>query len=160
MKLFEMFDNPFPYKWIQKSREYWRATFDVNNIEYSASFRLVRDFVDSNGNDVRFWTMGFTPTENGLSGVELNNVSGKEIRVFSTVVSAGREFINLVKPKMFSFSAHKFKSNRFSLYLKILNRFKDDLDRLGYKESECPVYKHDYLDLSNYETFCMKRKSK
>lgn len=35
MKIFELFDKGLPYKWEEQDDKSWRATFDVNGVEYS-----------------------------------------------------------------------------------------------------------------------------
>ena len=161
MRLNELFDRKFPYTWIQKSDDMWLAEFDAGDRKYHITIRTENEFVNDENEPVIFWDLGFVPADNSLAGEHLMPSGGQEFKVFSTVLSAFREFLQNVQPKMFSFSAHVTVPHRARLYRKIFHRFADHITDMGYTETECPRYPDANIDKrlkSDYVSVCLEKK--
>lgn len=161
MRIDELFDRKYPYKWIHRSNDQWLAELKTKTREYHISIRKDDMFVNDDNEPVIFWDLGFAPTDNSLAGDDLMSSGGEEFKIFSSVLHAYREFIETVKPEMFSFSAHVKLPKRARLYRRIFNKFADRVKDLGYKEVVCPRYPDPNIDKrlrQDYVSVCLQRK--
>lgn len=122
MFLFEVLSSPVPWKWVEKSDDLYRATFDVNDHPYEVSLTY-----DERDNDwivefvaIRHVKKGwFRRTQDektfGLTG------TGSSHAVLATVKDVVQKFRQIVPSAGVKFAAHE--PSRQRLYTSLVKRF-------------------------------------
>ncbi|MCK9532360.1 MAG: hypothetical protein M0R77_17690 [Gammaproteobacteria bacterium] len=108
------------YKWTYDTS----AKFKVGNMDYNV------DFLPMNGGDDDDYNLEFS----AVHGPRFSNsgmMGQSSIQVFGTVIQIAKDFINREHPNKIEFTADK-DENRIDLYTKLINRFKSDLNAIGY----------------------------
>lgn len=136
MKIFEVLDNPLPYKWTGESPRNKTAVFELDN-----GFVYTIDFFQSN-HDYQTsrnpWQITFNlqiPDEldhemsddMDFTGENITG-SGNEIKIFATIKTIVEDFIKKNDPPEMYFSAKSSEPSRIKLY----NRFAALFKRGGY----------------------------
>lgn len=114
MKLNELFQRTYPYKWVSKDPLNWIAEFKTND---SRTVHLgIRNIYDE------LWDVLFTA--DGSAG---ETGQGDQIKIFATVLEALQEFDAKIQPKEVQFSAgvDGDDNSRARLYRALLKRFGD-----------------------------------
>jgi hypothetical protein len=116
MKIFELFNNTLPYKWIDSEENYGSAEFAINNKVYFVSFTL---FEADNETPER-WDIEF-----GLRGVGYKEAfkvtnTGDEYPVISTVIAICKDWLGQHPTKCITMSADS--PRRKTLYSRMLGR--------------------------------------
>ena len=118
----EAFDQPYPWKWGDRSSQrMWTASFADVVVIFS---------VDGAGE----WEVSFSRNnKQSVTG------EGDQFKIFATVIDIAKDFINLKRPKVIQFTAHKEEtetaSSRTKLYSAMVKRFASSL---GYESQEKP----------------------
>ena len=118
----EAFDQPYPWKWGDRSSQrMWTASFADVVVIFS---------VDGAGE----WEVSFARNnKQSVTG------EGDQFKIFATVIDIAKDFINLKRPKVIQFTAHKEEtetvSSRTKLYNAMVKRFASSL---GYESQEKP----------------------
>ena len=121
-QLEEAFDQPYPWRWGDRSSQrMWTASFADVVVIFS---------VDGAGE----WEISFARNNRqSITG------EGDQFKIFATVIDIAKDFINLKRPKVIQFTAHKdpdeTTSSRTKLYSTMVNRFANSL---GYESKEKP----------------------
>lgn len=108
------------YRWVYDTS----ATFKVGNMSYNA------DFIPFNGGDGDQYDLEFSAVH-GPRFSNSNMMGQSSVQVFGTVIQIAKDFIEKQHPEMIRFTADK-DENRIDLYTKLLNKFKSELNSLGY----------------------------
>ena len=121
-QLEEAFDQPYPWKWGDRSSQrMWTASFADVVVIFS---------VDGAGE----WEISFN-----RDGSQAVTGEGDQFKIFATVIDIAKDFINLKRPKVIQFTAHKEEtettSSRTKLYSAMVKRFANSL---GYESKEKP----------------------
>lgn len=111
-ELIESFDQPYNYTWEAQTNGAWRSRFITKD----------NDYVDVNiENWGKYWRVEFSRNSSSrITG------GGDAMRIFSTVISAIDEFIDVMSPDIIKFSAEKSSEERPSrkkLYTQLIKRF-------------------------------------
>lgn len=127
MRLNEVFNKPYPYRWIEKSDEAWKAEAQLQGGDYLT---------------INFNTTDFNLTEweiNFQRGGDYNykaTGTGDEFRVFATVVAAIKEWFNKQRPKPreIFFSGDKEDTPNAESRIRLYDRFaKQFAQQTGYR---------------------------
>lgn len=158
MRLFEILNSKLPIKWETKKHDYWYGTFNIANLKYSIIFELHNGDYMYDNNTIDIWELSFALENNYFSGSKVIGTNNNQLKIFSTVINAMKDFLTSVKPEYFQLSASKENKNRFNLYTKFALKFKERLESLGYNQIEPPIYKHDETLLIKYfDTLAFRR---
>jgi hypothetical protein len=130
MRISEVFDQPYPWKWGDRSSQR----------QWTANFADVVVFFAVNGDEE--WDVTFSRKNN-------MNVTGEgdQFKIFATVIDIAKDFIKLKRPKVLKFSAEKEdlktkSTSRPKLYSAMVRRFASSF---GYEFREQSQY-DDYTD--------------
>ena len=105
----ELFTNPLPYKWIEKSSTLWSGKFAINskpplNVRVDFEYHTNIDLVE-----IAFLVNG----QFKLTG------SGHAIEIFSTVTKMVEEYMAQNDPKIIEFAANANEPSRVKLYTRL-----------------------------------------
>ena len=118
----EAFDQPYPWRWGDRSSQrMWTASFADVVVIFSV-------------NGAGEWEVSFARNnKQSVTG------EGDQFKIFATVIDIAKDFINLKRPKVIQFTAHKEEtetaSSRTKLYSAMVKRFANSL---GYESQEKP----------------------
>ena len=131
MKLNEVLDKPYGYKWdFQPSkRGDARASFITDNkVDYVVEF--ISFDVLGEKYEIAFYSKGRDPSQTYAGDINLINVtkSGDQFRVFATVVKVIEDFLSKKKPKIILFNAKE--ESRRRLYMAFIKKY---ASKFGYK---------------------------
>jgi hypothetical protein len=125
MKLHEVLDKPYQYKWTQKSGDNWYGSFEISDGE--AVLVMFQDPVNYDP----IQTIEIVFSRGKPSGyqhsTQLTN-TGNQFKIFATVMMMAKEYIKKNSPEKIIFTAKE--KSRQGLYGKLIKKF---AGQLGYK---------------------------
>lgn len=130
MRITEVFDQPYPWKWDDRFRSSWVANF-ADVVVFVAPVA---------GTDE--WEVTFSRNNSmAVTG------EGDQFKIFATVIDIIKDFVNLKNPTAIKFSAEKAdlttkSASRPKLYNAMVRRF---ASQFGYDVKETSKY-DDYVD--------------
>ena len=123
--LLELFDKPLPFSWEEITPNSWYASFKIDKQHYGVDIYITNDSPDPDIEQGWEIVFGVGKDRMGLDIGILN--TGNEIKVFSTVVAAIKEWYKLNKNHPFWFSAKE--PSRVKLYKAFARLIKKEIGR-------------------------------
>lgn len=156
----EVFDGGFEYRWTVKQSNYWKAEFMVGEEKYIVTATIDDTGWVKNKEDTEYLLncdLSFGIDRDYFLGTKVVGTGKQEFKIFATVITAFKEYLSYNKPDYVSINASKENENRIGLYKKMVTRMTPEIEKLGYKESQCLVYKH--VDTTKYfDSICFQKK--
>jgi hypothetical protein len=117
----ELFDQPLPIQWSERSEDTWAGKFSVGNRIYD--IRMLKD-------EGMPWEVIFSLVEGNRNTQSITG-TGKAATVFATVLNGIQQWLKAVEPEEFAISAAE--PSRQKLYKRMLGMLprKWDIEDLG-----------------------------
>jgi hypothetical protein len=159
MKLYELWNEPLPVKWIQKTEYAWEGDFTVGNIPYyiyifnekqadqkhsllpPAIYEKYKDILQTEG----VWEVEFKIDTNNIDYEQKEKMraqrgsdypfsilgTGNAIGVFSTILAALKEFVTQAHPSLIYFEAKE--ETRVKLYNRLVRQTKMKFEQFKFR---------------------------
>lgn len=129
MRINEIFNQQYPYKWLTQDESSWLGHFATKHNEIFVEFKNIFDMEY----DLSFTTGGGSANLTG---------DGDPFKIFVTLIAMMRDFSNQVNPDTITFTASKEDSgngmSRIKLYRKMLKSLANEFNVTEYDQLSHP----------------------